>query len=236
MGGLVSGHPKRVFYWEKAISLFREVGDFFMACGFTIFLADFEMAWGNFESARLRLNEALRLNQEKSLGQEKNFYFPFILGRINSINGDFKQARVYLQEAIKISEDQGHRMNILWLRTNLGYLALREDNINKAYNFFAETAPAFQKDNNSVGVAFTLEGLARYYVVVGKLNKAARLVGWADAARKKIGDTRPPVEQADVDKVIAACIAKMGEAAFSDAYEEGKKMELDEAVAYALET
>jgi hypothetical protein len=34
--------------------------------------------------------------------------------------------------------------------------------------------------------------------------------------------------------MIAACLAKMGEIAFSDAYDEGQKMTLDEAVAYAL--
>jgi len=34
--------------------------------------------------------------------------------------------------------------------------------------------------------------------------------------------------------MIAACISKMGEATFSDAYEEGKKISLDEAVTYAL--
>jgi hypothetical protein len=38
-----------------------------------------------------------------------------------------------------------------------------------------------------------------------------------------------------VDQVIAACISKMGEAAFSDVYEEGEKMSLDKAVVYALE-
>jgi len=38
-----------------------------------------------------------------------------------------------------------------------------------------------------------------------------------------------------VDKIIAACLAKTGEAAFSDAYDEGQKMTLNEAVAYALE-
>jgi hypothetical protein len=38
----------------------------------------------------------------------------------------------------------------------------------------------------------------------------------------------------DVDKIIAACLAKMGEVAFSDAYDEGKKMSLEEAVELAL--
>ena len=38
-----------------------------------------------------------------------------------------------------------------------------------------------------------------------------------------------------MDKIIATCLAKMGEVAFSDAYEEGKKMTLDEAVKFALD-
>lgn len=64
--------------------------------------------------------------------------------------------------------------------------------------------------------------------------KAARLIGWADSTREKISDQRPLLEQADVDQIISTCVAGMGETAFSKAYEEGKKMSLDEAVAYAL--
>ena len=59
-------------------------------------------------------------------------------------------------------------------------------------------------------------------------------LGWADAMRAKIADQRPLLEQADVDQIISACVAGMGETAFSEAYAEGKKMSLDEAVAYAL--
>ena len=46
---------------------------------------------------------------------------------------------------------------------------------------------------------------------------------------------RPPLEQVDVNKIIAVCVEKMGKAAFTEVYDEGQKMTLDEAVAYALE-
>ena len=42
------------------------------------------------------------------------------------------------------------------------------------------------------------------------------------------------LEQADVDKIIAACLAKMGEVTFSDAYDEGRKLTIDKAVEYVL--
>jgi hypothetical protein len=41
-------------------------------------------------------------------------------------------------------------------------------------------------------------------------------------------------EQANVDQIIAACLARMGEVAFSDAYDEGKQMTREQAVASAL--
>jgi hypothetical protein len=53
--------------------------------------------------------------------------------------------------------------------------------------------------------------------------------------RVKLNDPRPNIEQADVDKIIAACLVKMGEMAFSDRYDEGSKMTLSEALIFAFE-
>jgi len=71
-------------------------------------------------------------------------------------------------------------------------------------------------------------------VAVGKLEPAAYLIGWADGTRERIINPRPFLEQANVDQIITACLARMGEVAFSDAYDAGKKMTLAEAVTYAL--
>lgn len=62
----------------------------------------------------------------------------------------------------------------------------------------------------------------------------APLIGWADLMRERIQHTRPDIEQANVDKMIAACMARMGEAAFSDAYDQGQAMMLDEAIRFAV--
>lgn len=125
-------------------------------------------------------------------------------------------------------------MGYLWARVRLGYVVLRLGNLNEASAALTETAREFLNDKFDIGVVFSLEGMAELCVATNKPAVAARLIGWADATREKINDTRPPLEQADVDKIIAACIMKMGEVAFSDAYDEGQKMSLDEAVAYAL--
>jgi hypothetical protein len=76
--------------------------------------------------------------------------------------------------------------------------------------------------------------MANLCVRTGKYEQAARLIGFADAARKRVGDARPHGEQADIDRIISACLLKIGEEVFSDAYDEGQKMTMDEAVSSAL--
>jgi hypothetical protein len=57
----------------------------------------------------------------------------------------------------------------------------------------------------------------------------------ADKMRAEIGNTRPTLEQADMDRDITAVVAKIGKDAFDEAYDKGRAMTLDEAVKYALE-
>ena len=63
---------------------------------------------------------------------------------------------------------------------------------------------------------------------------AAWLIGWADATREQIKDLRPRLEQVAVDKIVAACVTALGDLAFSQAYQEGRALTLDEAVACSL--
>ena len=133
------------------------------------------------------------------------------------------------------AEETGNRMSQLWVKLRMGYVALRSGNLAEAHQLLRETAYEFAEDGYTVGALFALEGMAGLYLALGKPVRAAPLIGWADALRVKINDPRPNIEQADVDKIIAACLAKLGEAAFSDGYDEGVKMSLDEALAFAFE-
>lgn len=147
--------------------------------------------------------------------------------------GDYEQAYTLQQEVLAQSEILGKRLEYLWAKVRIGHLALRMNNVNEARKIFAETAGEFQYIY-PLGVVFALEGMAGLFVAIGNPNNAALLIGWADASRKEINDRRPVLEQRDVDQVIAACISRMSEVAFADAYDEGQVMKLDEAVALAL--
>jgi hypothetical protein len=98
-----------------------------------------------------------------------------------------------------------------------------------------ETLQDFHKDGYTSGTIFALEGIATLFIATGKPEKAARLIGCADATREKINDLRPPIEDADMYRNMAAILSKIGPSGFEVTYDEGRSMTLDEAVAYALE-
>ena len=104
----------------------------------------------------------------------------------------------------------------------------------KARALLGQCAREFLTDRSENGLAYTFEGIATLSVTVGRHAIAAGLIGWSDAVRMKVGDRRPEAEQADIDRLISACVLKMGEEAFSDAYDAGQRMTMDEAVLYAL--
>ena len=148
--------------------------------------------------------------------------------------GNYQQAYTYFEQAIALYEKVGGSWSS-WPRVRMAHVFLRQGDFVQARERFEICLRQFQKDNSLIGVVYTIEGLASLHVNQGQPERATRLFAWADATREIIGDHRPHIEQVDVDKVITACLEKLGEAAFSDAYEEGKAVSLEEAVAYALE-
>jgi tetratricopeptide (TPR) repeat protein len=220
-------------YWQEAIDLFRQVGDWVSLAGALAALGNYHIENGKLVPGQEMLDESLRLHQQLSVRYPPEFVLVGY-GHLAYSRGDYKQARTLFEINMTIAEDLGFRVRYLWARVRLGYVNLHEGHLTEALNIFAETAREFQKNEYKIGVVFALEGTAALYVAIDKHEYAARLIGWADATRKEISDTRPFLEQADVDKIIAACMVKMGEVAFSDAYDEGHAMTMEQAIELAL--
>jgi tetratricopeptide (TPR) repeat protein len=227
-------YQRRVTNMEEAISLYKKIGDFESAIEHIIWLGNFELVNGNLQTAQGWVKEVSRVSQSLNNKRMKAEIL-LLYGNVALAEGNYERARFDVNEAVMIWEHLGFRWGMLWANARLGYIALREGNLKDAYAVFAKTAQEFQKDKSKIGVVFTLEGMAGLEVSGDKHGRAACLIGWADATREKIAGIRPRLEQADVDKVTAACIAAMGETAFSEAYDKGQKMTMEQAVAYALE-
>jgi non-specific serine/threonine protein kinase len=230
--GSGNDYQQQISYFKKAISLFRKAGDFRELQEYLGTLGNREMMGGDIESAQEHLAEAMQLSQNPYF--KGAMHYLSALGRLEAVKGNFETARALIEKSITHAIELGNRNHYLWDRAQLGHVLVQQGPSPEARKIFIETAQEFLKDGNIVGVCYSLEGMAALFVETDKSAVAARLIGWADAIREKINDLRPLLEQQAVDKIIAACVAEMGEAAFSDAYEEGQRMTMDEAVSYSL--
>jgi tetratricopeptide (TPR) repeat protein len=197
-------------------------------------LGQFQVLDGDLESGEKNLDEAVRLwesNRRANVWENPKIAKSLIL----ALHGNYEKASVMLQEVIVAARETGNIMSQLWAEVRLGYVALQAGHLMEARELFGKTAEGFARDSNAIGVVFALEGMAGFYLSVENFEYAARLIGWADAERVRIRDPRPNLEQADVDKIIAACLTKIGDELFADAYEEGQAMSLAEAIGYSLQ-
>jgi hypothetical protein len=160
----------------------------------------------------------------------------WVKGRIALARGDYAGAKAHFMEVAILMDELGLRMSVLWSRAHLGMVALREGSLIEARQILIDTIRNFQVDGNMDGVIFSFEGLAGVFAAMDQAEAAAHLIGWADAARARIINPRPFLEQKDVDGSTAASKAKIGSAAYQAAYAAGQAMNLDEAVQLASET
>jgi tetratricopeptide (TPR) repeat protein len=234
MGWELSDINRSLAYWEEAISLYREVGNWRYLANCLGRVGFYLVLDGNVESAQKYLDEASLLYRQLNIHTDQRQLFS-AYGHIALIRGDYEAARAYFQENARVAKELGNRLDYLWSNTRIGYAELREGNLTEARRVFAETAQEFQKDRYTIGLVFVLECMASLYFAVGKAENTAQLIGWADRTREEIGDTRPSTEQAEVDHLLAAVVTRIGKAAFEEAYDKGRAMMVDEAVAYALD-
>jgi hypothetical protein len=84
-------------------------------------------------------------------------------------------------------------------------------------------------------IAVCLERLAGVACAQDQPERAARLLGAAEALRQAICAPQPPADRLGWEHSCSSVRAKLGEAMFSAAWVAGRAMTLEQAVAYALE-
>jgi non-specific serine/threonine protein kinase len=232
LGSLVDNkdYGRACVYLQESLGICRERGDVIGIANALNILGLMALRQGDFLQARRWLEECLAV--QRPIGDD-----PFILAHLGELalrQGDYAQARAYYEQSLSVCQEQGQTVTALWATVNLGYIALREGDEAGARATFAEVQQRFQTAGSKIGVVYALEGLASLATRQNKPERAVRLFAWADAMRITIGDSRPPVEQADVVRDFAVNRAQLDEVAVAAVYAAGQDMTMEQAVAYAL--
>ena len=133
-----------------------------------------------------------------------------------------------------MAQDTGEIWGNSWVIVRLGYVSLRQGNPEQARAFFDRSQKLFLEKGLKIGIAFTLEGLASLAVLEGQPECAAQVFAWADMVRETVGNFRPTIEQAAIDRDLATIRSQISDAAFAAAQAEGRAMAMDVAIARAF--
>jgi len=113
----------------------------------------------------------------------------------------------------------------------MGLVAWRLGDVTAATELLAQSLAIRAIQGNRTRIAECLEGLAR---VAEPSERSARLLGAASALREVAGTPLPLAERSDHERLIDAVRGTVRQAVFAVAWDQGRAMSLDEAVAYAL--
>ena len=222
------------YYMEQSLAICRELGHVAGIGVNLINLGTFAVRHGDYALARTWLEEAAQVN--RPLGRVRMAETMLALGDLEFRDGHHELARAYLEEVVSVMKETGHVITGNWTLARLGHIAASVGAAAQAKEFFKEALRRFKEEGNRVGIVYTLEGVAKLAVQEGQPERAARLLAWADETRMIVGDSRPMVEQVDVDMDLATIHTQLDEATFAAEQTLGRALSVDEAVAYGLES
>ena len=116
----------------------------------------------------------------------------------------------------------------------LGHLAKELGDFRRAAALYQESLRLRREVGDQFALAQSLEDLARLAGTQQQWERAATLLGAAEAVCTGLGATLPVANAAEYASTVSGACSALGEKAFAAAWAEGRAMSLDDAVAFAL--
>jgi predicted ATPase len=156
------------------------------------------------------------------------------LGRTIMYLGHDQEAVPLLEEALEVYRDLGNEAFLARTIGYLGYAALLGNDDQKAETFFQRSLREFVDLNEKMGIAEALEGLAATAAATHRIRRAARLAAAAEVIRELIAARPLPLDEETYREYMQQAREQVSGETWRDAWEEGSKMNTEEAISLAL--
>lgn len=220
---------------SEALALYEELGNKREMGWVLIYLA--AQSFGqpdNYEEAIGQAEQGLSLLRriEDDAGVTQALH---VLGELARLNGNYEQATKVLKEGLTLARDLGDTIREAFILDSLGYLSLYDDDPQTAGRLAQDSLRLALEVGYLPHIPACLAGLAAVHMAEGKMQHAARLLGAADAIFYSHGFGPRPSDMPDVERTRAVLRGQLGDETFDHACAEGRAMNLEDAIAYALE-
>jgi len=220
--------------YEKGLAEGRAANDLQQIAQSKLGLGVIAKRKGDVTAARRLMEEGLAISRE--LTDKSGIAFSLIsLGDLARMEGETAGARPLLEESLTISKQLGNKHAISSNLINLGAIAYDEVDYKMAHSHFVEALATAQELGDKRIISYSLDGFAALATKQGNVELAAKLLGAAEHLREQIGSEIESAERSFRQRFLAELSTMLDEVAFSAAYEQGRKIKLEEVIGMALE-
>lgn len=217
----------------ESLALFRAVDD---RPGVALVLSNLgEVAreLGDYERGADLLGQSLALYEQ--LGYEQGIAETLhALGQLSLWQGDYARAANQFEEGLSLARGAGNKMTLASFQRDLGLLAYFQGDTERARGAIAESLHLFRDLGDKTGITACVIILAGIAGASGHLERAATLLGAAEALGETVAMWLPPPAHAAYDREVGDLRRAMGEDAFAAAWAAGRGLPPEETMAYAL--
>jgi len=231
----IGGDAATAKLWaEEALALHRALGDAWGTAFSRFMLGQAADEQGDFEKAQRLFDESIR--EFRELGDENyTLLATRILAGITDELGHPERARALLEDNLRRARALGNEGIQADTLGKLAEYALEEGRIHDALPMLKESLRLANDLASRLEIALALRRFARALALARRAETAARLLSSSEALREEMGFRRSWLREVSEEALIPIR-SQLDEAAFAEAWEEGRKLTVDEAIALALDS
>jgi len=219
----------------ESVEIFRRLGDQEQTRRALYLAAATAIGSGDLPEARRLATEQLEL--ARRLDNKWGIQWGLSeLGDIAHAEGDLLEAQERFSESLVVARETRDKDAELTELGNLAGIALDRKEWAEARATFEKTIAFWQEANDEWFLATDLAGFAAVLHGEGQPASSAKLLGFVCAVCHRVGVRLQRNEQASYDATAAAVKGELGEAVYQAAFEEGRALTQEQAVALALKT
>ena len=231
---LAQGELKRAtVLMEECVEIRRGLGDPSLLGSSLRYLAIVRLDRGDTAAARKLLEESLALQREA--GNEGELATVLSNVGILAIHDEqWAYAAGLYQQSLELFARAGDTLGMARAMLNLSDVRLNARELDEARDLLEQSLKMFEQLGMRWDIVYVIENLGGVAAYDGRPADAARLIGAADRAREELGTPLPEGEKVAYNRYVAAAKEVLGPEAFAAAWDEGRRMTLEEAADFAL--
>jgi non-specific serine/threonine protein kinase len=225
-------YDRSSFLQNQAVELSRTTNDATVTALALVGLARIALRT-DVEAARRLCREALAVTEgtEDRVGRSSAMH---VLGVAAQMAGDFMEAREMMSQRIAMAREQGNLAIISSEAGNLSMVERQLGNLDEAEALSREALQIAYQRGDELATGWMLNGLAAVVRDRGQGERAATLIGIADAAMEAAGGAWPPDELVHYEQTVATLTEAMGSVEFERVRAAGHSMTRPMAMDFAL--